>query len=53
MKQRLSAWTTPLVFALAITLFVTPAAGQSRPGSPKKWTAPFTPDGQPDLQGIW
>src|SRR6266568_7056579 len=30
-----------------------PVAGQSRSGGPKKWTAPSTPDGQPDLQGIW
>jgi len=53
MKHRLSASTTPLAFALATTLLAAPVAGQSRPGASRKWTAPLTPDGQPDLQGIW
>jgi hypothetical protein len=29
-----------------------PAAGQV-PAAKKAWTAPLTPDGQPDLQGVW
>jgi hypothetical protein len=37
---------TTSVFAFVI-LTVLPAAGQ------KTWTMPRTPDGQPDLQGIW
>src|SRR5580658_393364 len=37
---------TTSVFAFVI-LSVLPAAGQ------KTWTLPRTPDGQPDLQGIW
>src|SRR5580658_10508364 len=37
---------TTSVFAFVI-LSVLPAAGQ------KTWTVPRTPDGQPDLQGIW
>ena len=37
-------------FALAfVSLGPMPVAGQA----PKKWTARRTPDGQPDLQGIW
>jgi hypothetical protein len=53
MKHRISTWTMPLAFALATALLAVPAAGQSRPGAPKKWTATLTPDGHPDLQGIW
>src|SRR5260370_65184 len=30
-----------------------PVAAQTRSASAKKWIAPRTPDGQPDLQGIW
>jgi hypothetical protein len=39
----------PFVIAIACVLFVTPSlSGQSR-----TWTAPRTPEGQPDLQGFW
>jgi hypothetical protein len=40
-----------LVVVLA-TVFSVAAAGQSKPGR-DGWKAPRTPDGQPDLQGIW
>jgi hypothetical protein len=30
-----------------------PAAAQSQKASAKTWTVPLTPDGQPDLQGVW
>src|SRR5437016_7624755 len=53
MKHRSSARTAPLAFALAAGLFAAPAGAQSRPAATKKWTTPRTPDGQPDLQGIW
>src|SRR5262249_15115006 len=36
--------------ALVLTLSMAPAVhGQAK----KTWTAPLTPDGRPDLQGIW
>jgi hypothetical protein len=38
-----------LVGALALTS-IAPVEGQSKP---KNWTAPRTPDGKPDLQGVW
>ena len=53
MKHRISPWTAPLAFALATAWIAAPAAGQSPPRAPKKWTAPLGPDGHPDLQGIW
>jgi hypothetical protein len=30
-----------------------PASAKPAPAAAKKWTAPRTPDGQPDLQGYW
>jgi hypothetical protein len=43
--------------ALVIVLSAVPAAGQSAPAAKsavkKDWTAPRTPEGQPDLQGVW
>jgi hypothetical protein len=53
LKHRSSVRTAPLACALAVALFAVPVAGQSGPVAPKKWTAPRTPDGHPDLQGIW
>jgi hypothetical protein len=48
------------IAALAVTALLTPgrAAGQPATGrqaktASKTWTVPRTPDGQPDLQGIW
>src|SRR5437660_11397413 len=29
------------------------AGAEVKPDATKPWTAPHTPDGQPDLQGIW
>ena len=53
MKHRSSTPTAALACALAAGLFAVSADAQSRAGSPKKWTTPRTPDGQPDIQGIW
>jgi hypothetical protein len=53
MKCRFSGWTMALAATLACAVLTTPVAGQSRPVAAKKWQAPRTPFGQPDLQGIW
>ncbi|MGH9145615.1 MAG: hypothetical protein ACRD1Q_02825 [Vicinamibacterales bacterium] len=37
--------------AIAVAQSPTPAAPSRKPAKP--WTAPKTPDGQPDLQGFW
>ncbi len=46
MIARILASITWLVILLA------PAAAQTKPAA-AKWTQPTTPDGQPDLQGVW
>ena len=53
MTLRFSAWATPLAFTFAGVLLTAPVGGQSRPVAARKWQAPRTPFGQPDLQGIW
>src|SRR5436190_8889463 len=41
-------------FVLAfVFLGPTTVTAQTRGAAAKRWTAPRTPDGQPDLQGIW
>jgi hypothetical protein len=41
---------TALVIAMLLAAFAATAAQQE---SSKNWTQPRTPDGQPDVQGIW
>src|SRR6266581_1171823 len=61
MSYRTLASTAALAAVIAVILLAqTPAAAQAvapaaKPASTanKNWTAPRTPDGKPDLQGIW
>lgn len=60
MRHRLPPSMGCLAIALAVTFLVrVPLAGQSQSSkskttaAAKTWTAPRTPDGQPDLQGVW
>jgi len=45
--------------AVGVVMWLTPAVGQTssptaKPSTAGKvWTTPRTPDGKPDLQGIW
>src|SRR5882762_855670 len=52
MKHRFIAATAAWIFILP-AVAPAPAAGQSRPAAPAKWISSRTPDGRPDLQGIW
>jgi hypothetical protein len=40
-----------VIAVMVLTPF--PVTGQARPGTAKPSTPPRTPDGQPDLQGVW
>ena len=42
-----------LTYAVVMLCALTDALGQSASPAALNWKAPRTPDGQPDLQGIW
>ena len=56
MSTRISSFLIAIAAIFAVwSLGVTPAAGQPLPTPPEAhtWDPPRTPDGQPDIQGIW
>jgi hypothetical protein len=58
MRHRAVASFSVLLAAIAVVVLATHVAGQApaakpAPAAAKKYVAPRTPDGQPDLQGYW
>ncbi len=52
MNHRFAALIAMLLLATLPMAGQTPSAGKAAPAA-KKWVAPRTPDGQPDIQGFW
>src|SRR5918996_6590176 len=43
----------PMLFVVGVIVAAASLSAQSRTPDSGTWTAPRTPDGHPDLQGIW
>jgi hypothetical protein len=54
MQRRFASAITVVAIVLGfVCLGYVSTGAQTPPGAAPKWTAPRTPDGQPDLQGVW
>jgi hypothetical protein len=52
-RQRTPGLLTAVATAVLILVPVAPDAQSANGGASRPWTSPRTPDGQPDLQGVW
>lgn len=53
MKNSGWCFISTAVAVIAVSLVAAPASGQSSPATAATWQPARTPDGQPDMQGIW
>src|SRR5436309_11096373 len=53
MDDRFRARWSGLIVVAAVTALAMPTAARAQVANKKIWTPARTPDGQPDLQGVW
>jgi hypothetical protein len=53
MQFRSTGIVTGLMVVVALSAITAPLAAQQPRAAAATWTAPRTPDGQPDIQGVW